>query len=316
MTALRLRIVFAGTPEFALPSLQSLRTAGHDICAVYTQPDRPAGRGRRLSASAVKSHAAGLPIYQPASLRDRAAQTQLAALKPDLMVVVAYGLLLPQAVLTIPRLGCINVHASLLPRWRGAAPIQRALLAGDRESGITLMQMDQGLDTGPILTQAACPITDSMTSGQLHDRLAWLGAQALVQLLPNFAAGKVIPQPQDHALATYAPKVEKLEAELDWPQSAGELKRRILAFNPWPVAQTHVADQVLRIWRAEIQNGCVTTAKPGYVIQEERAGIDVATGAGVLRLTELQLPGKRRLTAAEFINAHSLKDQRLGRKQN
>lgn len=313
MNGLPLRIVFAGTPEFAVPSLLALRSAGHNICAVYTQPDRPAGRGRHLSASPVKQQAAGLPVLQPKGLRNRDAQNQLAALQPDLMVVVAYGLLLPEAVLAIPRLGCINVHASLLPRWRGAAPIQRALLAGDTESGITLMQMDTGLDTGPILAQAVQPITKTMTSGELHDQLALLGAQTLIRLLPDLAIGEITPQQQDEALATYASKLEKAEAELDWSCSAVDLMRQVLAFNPWPVAQTQAGGYTIRIWQAKVQTTAPThNAVPGTVIGETPAGIDVATGAGVLRLTKLQLPGKRPVPVADFINAYKLAGQRLG----
>jgi methionyl-tRNA formyltransferase len=308
-----LRIVFAGTPEFAVASLQALHSAGHKICAVYTQPDRPAGRGRQLSASPIKRQAMGLPVLQPTSLRDRDVQNQLAAWQADLMVVVAYGLLLPAAVLAIPRLGCINVHASLLPRWRGAAPIQRALLAGDKESGITLMQMDAGLDTGSILAQTVQPITNTMTGGELHDQLALLGAQMLVRLLPKLAAGQVTPQPQDNALASYAPKLEKAEAELDWSCSAVDLMRQVLAFNPWPVAQTQAGGRILRIWQAEAPTALsATDAVPGTVIGETPAGIDVATGAGVLRLTKLQVPGKRPLPVADFINAYQLMGQQLG----
>lgn len=313
MTASTLRIVFAGTPEFAVPSLQALRNAGYEICAVYTQPDRPAGRGRQVSASPIKRQAMGLPVLQPKTLRDKHEQHRLAAMQPDVLVVVAYGLLLPAAVLAIPRLGCINVHASLLPRWRGAAPIQRAILAGDRESGITLMQMDTGLDTGAILDQAVQPITAAMTSGELHDKLARLGAQMLVRLLPDLATGDVIPQPQDDALATYAPKLKKAEAELDWSCSAIDLMRQVLAFNPWPVAQTHVGGRILRVWQAETLTTPLTTdAAPGEVIGESPEGIDVATGAGVLRLTTLQFPGKRSLAVADFLNAYSLAGQRLG----
>jgi methionyl-tRNA formyltransferase len=312
MASSPLRIVFAGTPGFAVPSLLALRSAGHDICAVYTQPDRPAGRGRQLAASPVKQNAIGLPILQPKSLRNGDAQNQLAALQPDLIVVVAYGLLLPAAVLATPRLGCINVHASLLPRWRGAAPIQRALLAGDRESGITLMQMDVGLDTGPILAQTAISLSTTMTSGELHDQLALLGAQTLVRLLPDLAAGKITPQSQDEALVTYAPKLEKTEAELDWSRSALDLMRQVLAFNPWPVAQTQADGRILRIWQAEAQTTGANEAVPGTVIRETSAGIDVATGAGVLRLTKLQVPGKRPLAVADFVNAYRLTGQRLG----
>jgi methionyl-tRNA formyltransferase len=311
MTIPSLRIVFAGTPEFAVPSLVALRAAGYALCAVYTQPDRPAGRGRRLRASPVKQHAEGLLIRQPASLGDAVTHRELAELAPDLLVVVAYGLLLPAAVLQIPRLGCINVHASLLPRWRGAAPIQRALLAGDCETGVSIMQMDAGLDTGPVLGIATCPITPGMTGGELYDRLAVLGAQTLLKLLPELAAGRLTPQPQDATLATYAPKLHKTEAVLDWARPARVLERQVLAFNPWPVAQTRLGDQVLRIWRARALTAG-TAAILGSVLQEGPDGIDVAAGEGVLRLTELQLPGRRPLSAADFIKAHSLLGQILG----
>ena len=307
------RIVFAGTPEFAVPSLQALLAAGYPLSAVYTQPDRPAGRGRQLRPSPVKSCAleSGLAIYQPRTLRDSATQAELAQLNPDLMVVVAYGLILPRAVLNIPRLGCINIHASLLPRWRGAAPIQRALLAGDQESGVCIMQMEEGLDTGPVLARAVCPIDSAMTSGELHDKLALLGAEALLQCLPDLAAGHLKPQIQEHTLATYAAKLDKSEAMLDWSQAADYLERQVRAFNPWPVAQTRVGDRVLRIWQAQAESG-ETEATPGYVLSTGRDGVRVATGSGVLRLLQLQWPGKRVLAAADFINAHSLTGRMLG----
>jgi len=297
-----LRIVFAGTPEFAASALAALMASPHEVCAVYTQPDRPAGRGRRLVASPVKRLAAehGLPVCQPASLRDEAARQELAAWRPDAMVVAAYGLILPPAVLAMPRLGCLNIHASLLPRWRGAAPIQRAILAGDTESGVTIMQMDAGLDTGAILHKVACAIGPEDTAGDLHDRLAGLGAEAIVQTLDRVAAGAVEAEPQDDALATYAAKLDKAEAELDWREPAADLARRVRAFNPWPVAHTQLDGRVLRIWYAHaLADG---GGEPGTVLRAERTGIEVACGAGRLRLERLQLPGGKPMDAAAVLN--------------
>ncbi|PIE82942.1 MAG: methionyl-tRNA formyltransferase [Candidatus Contendobacter odensis] len=308
------RLVFAGTPEFAVPSLQALLDANYPVVAVYTQPDRPAGRGRQLRPSPVKVRAlaADIPVYQPKTLRDPAAQAELAALKPDLLLVTAYGLILPPAVLAIPRLGCVNVHASLLPRWRGAAPIQRAILAGDSETGICIMQMEAGLDTGPVLARARCPIPRGTTGGELHDQLAALGAETLRTILPDLLADNLLPEHQDDCQATYAPKLEKSETELDWQQPALILERQVLAFNPFPIARTVLDNQPLRIWRAHAEAES-TTEPAGTVLRDDKAGIVVATGDGVLRLTELQLPGGKAMPIAAFINAHRLSGRQLGR---
>jgi methionyl-tRNA formyltransferase len=310
-----LRIIFAGTPDFSVPSLEALLAAGQEVVAVYTQPDRPAGRGRKLTPSPVKAAALaqGLPVFQPPTLRDEGAVADLRALAADLMVVVAYGLLLPQAVLDAPRLGCANVHASLLPRWRGAAPIQRALLAGDGESGVTIMRMAAGLDTGPLYLLRPLAIAPRETGGSLSDKLATLGAQALVEALPGIADGSLIPVPQDDDLANYAHKLSKAEAEVDWSRPAVEIDRLIRAFDPWPVAQTSLEGVSLRLWGSELTDLIPPPAAlPGQVLAAGKGGIEVATGAGVLRLTRLQPPGKRPMSAAEFLNARHLDGARLG----
>jgi methionyl-tRNA formyltransferase len=300
-----LRIVFAGTPEFAVPCLEACRASGAQVVAVYTQPDRPAGRGRKLAESPVKQAAlaAGLSVEQPESLKSPEAQAALAAHAPDLLVVVAYGLILPRKVLAIPRLGCWNVHASLLPRWRGAAPIQRAILAGDAETGVDLMRMEAGLDTGPVLLERRTPITSGDTGGTLHDRLALLGADVLAEGLRRTLAGEALaatPQPEQGV--TYAHKLDKAEAKLDFTRPAIELERTVRAFDPWPVAEGAIAGESVRIWAAQaVERRHDATA--GDVLAAGRDGIDLACGEGVLRVTALQRPGGKRISAADYLNA-------------
>lgn len=299
----RTRIVFAGTPSFSVPCLDALHASGADIVSVYCQPDRPAGRGRAARACAVKQRAEALdlPVRQPESLRDPEAAQALRALSADLMVVVAYGQLLPRAVLDAPRLGCVNVHASLLPRWRGAAPIQRAIAAGDDVTGVTLMQMDEGLDTGPMLARRETPIEPGDTGGSLHDRLSALGASLLGETLGDVLSERCRAEPQDHAGATYAAKIDANEAWIDWSGDAAVIERRIRAFDPWPVCRTRLDDLVLRVFSAETRAGDGGTA-PGTVTAADSRGIDVACGRGTLRLAEVQRGGGRRLAARDFLN--------------
>jgi len=298
-----LNVIFAGTPVFSAIILDALIKAGCSIKAVYTQPDRPAGRGQKLTMSSVKQLALDyhLPIYQPLTLRDKQEQDILANLNADLMIVVAYGLLLPLPILQAPRLGCINVHASLLPRWRGAAPIQRAILAGDKKTGITIMQMEEGLDTGPMLYSVDCMIGSNDTTQTLHDKLALLGANALLTSLNQLSI--LIPEKQNTVLATYAHKILKDEAILDWHSSAEELDRKIRAFNPWPIAQTSIDGSMVRIWKAQVREVPTSNAIPGQIIQVTKDGIDVATSDNMLRILELQLPGGKCLSVKDILNA-------------
>ena len=304
-----MRIVFAGTPEFAVPSLVAAAQRNEGV-AVYTQPDRPAGRGRAMTPSPVKLEALkrGLPVLQPETLKTELSHDALRALKPDVMIVVAYGLLLPQSILDIPKYGCWNVHASLLPRWRGAAPIQRAIEAGDAQTGACLMQMEKGLDTGPVLLKQTLDIGPQETAGELHDRLAKLGAQTLADGLGLLRANmKPVPQPQPEAGATYARKLEKSEARLDWTQPAEVLARKVRAFDPWPIAEGEVAGDVVRIHRAIAIKG---RAAPGTVIAAGRDGLDIACGEGALRIRVLQRAGGKQITAADYLNAR--RDLRIG----
>ncbi|MDJ0812109.1 MAG: methionyl-tRNA formyltransferase [Woeseiaceae bacterium] len=293
------RIIFAGTPDFALASLRALVAAGHIPCAVLTQPDRPAGRGKQMTASPVKQFGLeqDLPVLQPATLRDDEQVAALAALEPDLMIVAAYGLILPQAVLDVPRAGCLNVHASLLPRWRGAAPIQAAILAGDGQSGVCLMAMEAGLDTGPVFACESITIGERETAGELHDRLAQAGGELLVRHLDDIVAGRLDSEPQDDALATYAPKIRPAEARLDWQRDAAELARMVRAYNPVPGAWFMLGDERIKCWQAHPVAG---SGAAGAVLAAGPDGIDVACAEGALRLERLQRPGKRPVTAAEF----------------
>ncbi|HDZ8895554.1 TPA: methionyl-tRNA formyltransferase [Aeromonas dhakensis] len=300
----KLKLIFAGTPDFAARHLAALLSSDHEVVAVYTQPDKPAGRGQKLTASPVKELALAhdLPVYQPASLRKEEAQAELAALGADLMVVVAYGLILPKVVLDTPRLGCINVHGSLLPRWRGAAPIQRSIWAGDAETGVTIMQMDVGLDTGAMIRKMSCPIATDETSASLYDKLAELGPQALVDTINAMAAGDTAAEAQDDALANYAEKLSKEEARIDWSMEAVAIERCIRAFNPWPISWFEVADQTVKVWQAEVitqDHG----QRAGTLLKADKQGIDVATGKGVLRLLTLQPPGKKAMSVTDLLNS-------------
>jgi methionyl-tRNA formyltransferase len=315
-----LRVAFAGTPQFALPALAAL-CAQHDVVGVLTQPDRPQGRGRKLKASPVKAAALAraLPLAQPQTLRGEAARAVLQGWAPEVLIVVAYGLLLPREILALPRYGCLNIHASLLPRWRGAAPIQRAILAGDSETGVTIMQMDQGLDTGAILTRAVLPLSAADTGASVHDALALLGATALLETLAALAAGRLTPVPQPLEGVTYAPKIEKTEARIDWGQDAAAIGRQVRAFNPSPVAETTLDGEQLRIYAAHpsderalnVLPNASKSAENGAIIAVEADAVLVRCGHGLLALTQVQQPGRKPVSARDFSHSHHLLGRRL-----
>ncbi len=307
-----MKIIFSGTPDFAIPALQMLIDSEHELCAVYTQPDRPSGRGRKLTPSPIKKLAleAGIPVFQPETLKTEEDIEQLTSLNADLMIVVAYGLLLPQAVLHAPKYGCINIHGSLLPRWRGAAPIHRAIMAGDEKTGVTIMQVIKKLDAGDMLHKEECPIKGTNTSSDLHDKLAELGAIGLQKVLAQMELGALNAEKQDESLVTYASKVEKNEALLDWNLSAAELDRKIRGLNGWPVAQTFFHGKILRIWRAAISKSEDRLAV-GTVRQQDKR-MSVGTGDGIIDLLEIQLPGRKRIDIQAFLNSHDVDGIRLG----
>ena len=299
-----LRIIFAGTPDFAARHLDALLSSEHQIVGVFTQPDRPAGRGKKLMPSPVKvlAEEKGISVFQPVSLRPQENQQLVADLRADIMVVVAYGLILPKAVLEMPRLGCLNVHGSLLPRWRGAAPIQRALWAGVTETGITIMQMDVGLDTGDMLYKLSCPITAEDTSATLYDKLAQLGPQGLLATLTHIATGTATPKVQDEEQVTYAEKLSKEEARLDWSLPAAQLERCIRAFNPWPMSYFVIDDQPVKVWKASVIN-TQAKAEPGTIIEANKQGIQIATAEGILNLESLQPAGKKAMNTQDLLNS-------------
>ena len=299
-----LKIIFAGTPQFAIPTLERLLNSDHHICAVYTQPDRPAGRGQKLAVGPVKEFALkkGLPVYQLASLKDSAVQQPLQKLEADILVNVAYGLLLPQLVLTIPKFGCVNLHPSLLPRWRGAAPIQRAILSGDRVTGVTIIKMDIGLDTGDIYKQITLPISDQETSLSLAAKTATLGAEMMLEVLDAIATQTATTTPQDNQQSAYANKITKEEGRIDWHRSAVELERMVRAFNPWSVAYFSMGDNQVRTWEAKVKPS-ISNAEPGTIVYLDRNGIDVATADGILSLCKIQFPGGRPIDANDIVNA-------------
>ena len=303
-----MRLVFAGTPQFAATHLHALRTHGHDVVLVLTQPDRPSGRGLRSTLGAVKKEAieAGIEILQPSSLKDPELQTKLSTVHADAWIVVAYGLILPEMILRAPRLGCLNVHASLLPRWRGAAPIQRAIMAGDRKTGISIMRMDEGLDTGPVLAQRAVPILPDDTAASVHDRLADLGAETLLEVLNRLALGTVSAQPQASGGVLYAKKISRDDQVVDWSQSAAVVARKIQALNPSPGAYTHLGHETIKLWRA-LAHDWQTAQPPGTILEITPEGIHVACGDGVLIVAELQRAGGKRLSSGDFARGHKLR---------
>ncbi|HCH5588812.1 TPA: methionyl-tRNA formyltransferase [Vibrio parahaemolyticus] len=301
-----LRIVFAGTPDFAARHLAALLSSEHEVIAVYTNPDRPAGRGKKLAAPPVKQLALehNIPVYQPESFKSDEAKQELADLNADLMVVVAYGMLLPQAVLDTPKLGCINVHGSILPRWRGAAPIQRSIWAGDAETGVTIMQMDIGLDTGDMLKIATLPIEATDTSASMYEKLAELGPEALIDCLADIAADKAVPVKQDDELANYAKKLSKEEARINWNDDATHIERCVRAFNPWPMSHFEAAENSIKVWQSRVAEQ--TSDKPaGTIVQADKTGIYVATGNGVLVLEQLQVPGKKAMSVQDILNSRA-----------
>jgi len=303
------RIVFAGTPEFAVPALKKLLVSRYEVVGVYTQPDKPSGRGQTIMMSPVKQAALEyhLPVFQPVSLRGAEEQKQLAALQPDLIIVAAYGLILPKAVLEIPPLGCLNIHASLLPRWRGASPIQYALLKGDPETGISMMQMAEGLDTGPVLKQAVCPITVNDTAGTLHDKLALLGAEVLLEVLSDLTT--LFPVPQEEEKACYAPKITKQQGMIDWSQEASDIDRMVRAFNPWPVAYTFFEGGYIRIWEGKVSPDKKTDALPGTIIAVSKEDVSVAAGNGtVYNLTKVQPANSKILAVKDYLNASHISE--------
>ncbi|MDH3439556.1 MAG: methionyl-tRNA formyltransferase [Gammaproteobacteria bacterium] len=305
------KLLFAGTPDFALASLMALVESGHIPDAVLTQPDRPAGRGKKLTASPVKEFALSehIPVWQPESLKDPQVVANIVALEPDLFVVAAYGLLLPQEVLDIPKKGCLNVHASLLPRWRGAAPIQHAILNGDKKTGVCLMQMEAGLDTGPVYVSAITRIKADESAGDLHDRLAWMGGELLNEHLDDIVEGRITAEPQDESLATYAGKIRKQDAYIDWNRPALDIQRQVRAYNPAPGASFGFGDERVKCWKSQVVDGVDGPA--GLVVNADKDGVDVACGEGGLRLLEVQRPGRSKISAAEFAGQSDLSGIRL-----